>query len=127
MIPAYQYKATVLDVHDGDTVQLDVDLGFEVHFSLHCRLYGLNAPELATDAGRAARSHLLGLLGAGDATPTSVIYVQTIKDRTEKYGRYLGVLFRSDQPGQPSVNQLMVSDGFAVYYYPSGSRPMGTL
>jgi micrococcal nuclease len=127
MIPDYQYKATVIDVHDGDTVRLDVDLGFRVHFNLQSRLYGINAPELNTVEGRRARSHLLFLLGAGDATPTNTIYLRTIKDGQEKYGRYLAELFRRDLPGMPSVNQLMVSDGFAVAYNPSGGRDMETL
>lgn len=127
MIPAYQYKALVLDVYDGDTVHLAVDVGFGITVNLHSRLYGINAPELRGPGGAEARAHLLFLLGQRDATPTSIVYVQTIKDKAEKYGRYLSVLFRRDLAGMPSVNQLMISDGFAVSYNPSGGPEMGTL
>ncbi len=127
MIPAYQYKATILDVYDGDTVHMDVDVGFEINLTLHSRLYGIGAPELRAAGGKAARDHLIFLLGLRDATPTSTIYVQTVKDRTEKYGRYLSVLFRRDLPRMPSVNQLMISDGFAVAYMPSPGPELGTL
>lgn len=127
MIPAYQYKAKVMSVYDGDTVTLSVDVGFAINVTLHTRLYGIGAPELRHEGGRASRDHLIFLLGMRDATPTSTIYVQTIKDRTEKYGRYLSVLFRRDLRGMPSVNQLMISDGFAQPYMPTPGPALGTL
>ncbi len=127
MIPAYQYKATILDVYDGDTVHMDVDVGFEINLTLHSRLYGIGAPELRAAGGRAARDHLIFLLGMRDATPSTSVFVQTIKDRTEKYGRYLAVLYRRDLKGMPSVNQLMIADGFAVAYNPSGGPELGSL
>lgn len=127
MIPAYQYKAKVLSVYDGDTLTLSIDTGFAINVTLPTRLYGIGAPELRAAGGKASRDHLLFLLGMRDATPTSTIYVQTIKDRTEKYGRYLSVLFRRDLPGMPSVNLLMVNDGFAVHYMPTPGPALGTL
>lgn len=127
MIPAYQYKAEIVSVYDGDTVTLHVDAGFQIHLTLHARLYGIAAAELRAAGGAAARSHLMFLLGLRDATPTTTIFVQTVKDKTEKYGRYLAVLYRRDLPGMPSVNQLMISDGFAVAYNPNDGPPLGTL
>lgn len=127
MIPAYQYKARVLDVYDGDTVHLVVDAGFAITLTLHSRLYGIGAPELRAAGGRASRDHLMFLLGMKDATPSVSVFVQTIKDRTEKYGRYLSVLYRRDLRGMPSVNQLMIADGFATDYRPDGGPELGTL
>lgn len=127
MIPAYQYAAKIISVYDGDTVTLSVDTGFHISVTLPTRLYGIGAPELRAAGGSAARTHLMFLLGMKDATPNSAIFVQTIKDKTEKYGRYLSVLYRRDLKGMPSINQLMIADGFAVDYRPGGGPLLGTL
>ena len=42
----YTYNAKVIRVIDGDTVELDIDLGFTIHWKSSCRLYGINTPEL---------------------------------------------------------------------------------
>lgn len=60
------YPAVILDVHDGDTMRVDLDLGFGVHLtSLSCRVYGINAPELSADAGKIARDYAKTLLPVG--------------------------------------------------------------
>ena len=92
----YEYQAFVRDVYDGDTVTVDMDLGFD-HLirSMKLRLYGINTPELrgGTDEekskARKARDYLR-LLVLHDN-----IIVKTIRDKTGKYGRYLAVLFTS--------------------------------
>lgn len=71
------YPARVNAVHDGDTVYLTLDLGFGHMLTSHdfdgrvwlaCRVYGINAPELAdpTGSGRAARDYAKTLLKPGD-------------------------------------------------------------
>lgn len=61
------YPGKVLDVHDGDTLRIDLDLGFGVHqVELSARLFGINAPELATQAGKEALAFLLTLVAPGD-------------------------------------------------------------
>lgn len=108
----YQYTATVLKVVDGDTVHLMVDLGFDIQRKDSFRLYGINAPEMSTPEGLKAQSWLAGRLAA---TPTLV--VTTIKDKREKYGRYLAKLW--DGYGQGfSINEEMVAEGHAVEYTP---------
>lgn len=68
------YPAMVIKVHDGDTVLLAIDLGFDhliepVDFDgktrLSCRVFGINAPELNTDAGKAALAYAETLLSVG--------------------------------------------------------------
>jgi endonuclease YncB( thermonuclease family) len=49
------YPAVVRDWHDGDTCHIDVDLGFGLILSLSCRIFGINAPELSTPEGKAAK------------------------------------------------------------------------
>ena len=78
------------------------------------RLAGINAPELATPEGPPATEHLRALLGwSGD------LVIRTVKDRKEKYGRYLATIWAVDDGGwtdHASVNDLMIADGFAVAY-----------
>jgi micrococcal nuclease len=94
----------VIDVHDGDTVRLDVDCGFRMWFRGPFRLRGINAPELPTPEGVAARDALSGKLPA-------TVRVVTYPD-PEKYGRWLGDIYAGDL----FLNQWMVDNGFAVPY-----------
>lgn len=106
----YEYRATLLRVVDGDTVHLAVDLGFDTTHHITGRLLGINTPELPTPEGKAARQHLLDLLSLN-------LLVHTVKDRREKYGRYLVTLWRDgEDTSGPSINQRMVDDGHAQPY-----------
>lgn len=118
----YDYKAQVIKVVDGDTLHLDVDLGMDVHTRMTVRLNGLDAPEMSTPDGRAARVHLAELLSTVGGPILGLEYrtvrVLTVKDRREKYGRYLAVIYLWDAPvGEPSINQRMIDDGHAVAYH----------
>ena len=108
----YEYAAQVIAIHDGDTVTLDVDLGLRTwNRGGKYRLFGINAPEFATPSGVDARQHLQELVGILPARLT----VQTHKDATEKYGRWLATLIR---PDGVDINASMLTDGFAVEYLP---------
>lgn len=76
---SFTRKAIVRDVIDGDTIAVDVDLGFLVFSRLSCRVAGIDAPEHNTPEGQAAKTHLAGMLPAG--TP---LVVDSI--RIDKYG-----------------------------------------
>ena len=115
-VPDYQYLARVLRVVDGDSVHLEVDQGLDHLQKLKVRLYGINAPEMRTADGPPARQHLIGLLG-WSTTNTPTVFIRTIKDRTEKYGRYLAWIFPTASM-DVSVNDQMIRDGHAVAYYP---------
>jgi len=106
----YHYSARQVRVIDGDTVDVEIDLGFSTFVKQRLRLYGINAPEknraASRGAGIAALQHLESLLCAG---PCEVV---TKKDATEKYGRYLAELFVNGE----NLNDRMVKDGFAAPY-----------
>lgn len=106
----YEYKAQVTKVVDGDTVHARVDLGCDVRLDMTIRLYGIDAPELPTVAGIAAKEWLIEKLAFTDGHVT----LRTVKDRREKYGRYLGVL----EQGAESLNDAMVEAGLARVYLP---------
>lgn len=117
----YVYKATVDRVIDGDTVDLTLDLGLRIYHRLRVRLYGIDTPELnATDPAvreRAVRAKdaLANILARGP------LYVETIKDRLDKYGRWLAVLHVTEITTEApiNVNDAMVNLGHAQPYFPT--------
>lgn len=89
----YTYDAKVLKVVDGDTVEVMVDLGFDLWIKQRVRFYGFNAPETRTRnkaekiKGLAVKQKLEELL--------NVDTVVLLESRgVEKYGRCLGLLFK---------------------------------
>lgn len=106
----YQYLATCTRVIDGDTIVARVDLGFDVSFLRHFRLARintpeLNSPELAVRAkAQAAKDALISLV------MNQPVRIVSMKDRTEKYGRYLGELYL----GNLNVNDEMIRLGHSL-------------
>lgn len=105
----YEYSARVIRVVDGDTVHLEVDLGFDVKRSDSFRFYGINAPEMKTPEGKVAKAYLETLIKPGDE-----VVLRTRKDKREKYGRYLAQLAVAGI----DVNANMIESGHAVAYVP---------
>ena len=121
----YIYKAELVRVVDGDTVDLIIDLGFDTSRKERFRLYGIDAPEMRTEAGKEAKAWLWNAL-----QPLETIYVQTIqlstKAKRDKYGRFLAVLYSelptliplAREPIHPSsINAQMVVEGHAKERY----------
>ena len=87
----YQYKAQVKAIIDADTIDVLIDLGFGVHTMQRLRLYGIDAPEMKTEAGKVAKEYVKSVLLGADAS--MFVYVRTLKDKKDKYGRKLAVLY----------------------------------
>jgi endonuclease YncB( thermonuclease family) len=106
----YVYDATMIEVIDGDTVQIELDLGCDsVIKPMRCRLSGINAKGKRTVEGKAAKALVEDLFPIG--TP---MRIETVKDKKEKYGRYLAVLYHPSL--DVSVNDHLVNVGLAVPY-----------
>jgi len=109
----YHYRARVTDVYDGDTCTVDLDLGLRTWVkSEKIRLHRIDAKELRGEeraAGLLARDFLRSLILDRE------IFIETIKDRKGKYGRYLGEIWLQKDGEWINVNDLMVAEGFAVY------------
>lgn len=106
MNPEFKYKARVVSVYDGDSVTVDIDLGMYVSVRATLRLRGIDAPEMGTPEGLAARDWLRLLL----LNSTEQLVVQT--SRGDKYGRWLGELYLGDV----FVNDALVQAGHARVY-----------
>lgn len=107
MEPTYIYAAQVLKVVDGDTLDIMVDLGFNIHVKKRLRMAHLNAPERGTQAGTDATAFLVDRLPVGSA-----IVVRTVKNGVDKWGRYLAEVYIDNT----SVNDELLSKSLAVPY-----------
>jgi len=117
----YRYRAIVLKVIDGDTVDVDLDLGFDVWLKKQrIRLYGLDTPESRT---RDLEEKKFGLLAKNfvlEHCPIGgEIIVQTYKDDARgKFGRILGELIVNSRIyGELNLNELMIYKNLAVRYH----------
>ncbi len=107
----YEYLAKVVRVIDGDTIEVEIDLGFKIRQTTILRLSGINAPELRTPEGVAAKAWLVQRIEGKS------VAVQTFKDKKEKYGRYLALVEYHDEKYDNQwlcVNTVMVVEGMAV-------------
>ena len=106
----YYYKVEVLRIVDGDTVDVRVDLGFDVWHKCRVRLMGINAAESRTRdleekaRGLAAKQWLIDKVEFKD--------VEMQSHGKGKYGRILGELFVN----RVNINKLMVKEGHAKEY-----------
>ena len=118
----YQYKVTVVKVVDGDTVDVDIDLGFStVLKKQRVRMVGIDTPESRTRDkveklfGKASKKHLKGLLEQAES-------ISLISHDKGKFGRILGTLIAHHAEGHPvfeteiNINDQMIEDHHAVKY-----------
>lgn len=105
----WSIPAIVVRVVDGDTVVVHMEImpGFVLH-EAHVRVQGINAPEMNTVAGKAAK------IAAEVFLPVNSVIMLSMED-TDKYGRMLGKITLVD--GQ-SFGDLMIASGNAVVYNP---------
>lgn len=96
----YNYYAEVVRVIDGDTIVLKIDLGFDTHRQEHIRVLHYDAPEVKLYKGVTQEEKELGLKAkarAEELLPVGKkVYVETFKDKTGKYGRYLANIMYAD-------------------------------
>ena len=104
----FEYECKMVKVVDGDTVDVDIDLGFGVWLrKQRIRLYGIDTPESRTSDdvekvyGLAAKDFLIKWTNAGDLT------LKTFKDGKGKFGRILGELWFGRTH---NINQILVDN-----------------
>jgi micrococcal nuclease len=129
----YQYKAIIQKVIDGDTMEIDIDLGLLVWIhNERIRLYGINTPEVygvkkgspEWELGNKASEFVKKNVHEKDE-----VIIETFKDKKEKYGRYLALVYIKISPDELigltdirkngdyySLNDILVGKGLAEKY-----------
>ena len=114
----YEYRCKVVKIIDGDTVDVDIDLGFGVWLHKErVRLFGIDTPESRTrdleekKYGLAAKAFLTEMLD------DSHLILKTHKDERGKFGRILGEVWRTTNFADQSINNYMIEKHHAVAYY----------
>jgi endonuclease YncB( thermonuclease family) len=108
----YFYKAKLIRVVDSDTVDAEIDLGFDLSIRQRIRLYGVLTPNSRSqdldekELGLAAKGKLIEVL-------PKEFYVETILNKRGKYGRVLGTVYQKSDDKYISINQLLIDEGYA--------------
>ena len=113
----YEYRVKkLINVIDGDTIDVDIDLGFDISLARRVRMAGIDTPESRTTdkaekvLGLESKEYLKKMMK--DAK-TIVIKTQ-LPDSSEKYGRILGWVYIDG--ATKSINEQMIEDGYAWGY-----------
>ncbi len=116
----YEYKCIVVSHIDGDTIDVDLDLGFDVWLKdVRFRFSGIDTPEKFTDDpterifGVASSKRTAELLPVGTTAIVKTGVNKTGKNVKEKYNKWLGEFFVNGK----SVNKQLIEEGYAVPYF----------
>lgn len=111
----YEYNATVVKVLDADTIDVTIDLGFDIHLNQRVRLLGINTPEKNTALGIEAAGYV-----RNNFPPGTKVILQSEKDKKEKFGRYLARVIVPET--QECLNDTLVEKRYAVAYWGKGKK-----
>lgn len=113
----YEYRVKkLLGVVDGDTIDVDIDLGFDISLMKRVRMAGIDTPESRT-SDKAEK--VLGLeskeyLKKHIKDAQQIVIKTELPDSSEKYGRILGWIYIDG--ATKSINEVMIEDGYAWSY-----------
>ena len=113
--PVYTYRVKeVVKVIDGDTIDVQLDIGFASYLRKRLRFLGVDTYEVRGDEkekGLLAKARLIEVLDAADQ-----IYVQTVMDSQGKYGRLLAWVWVENDGKLTLVNTQLIEEGHGVAY-----------
>lgn len=112
--PNYVYRAKVVKIVDGDTIDVDLDIGFNTTVRKRLRFYGIDTWEtrgVEKAKGNVAKAALALKLSDADD-----IFVQTVMDATGKYGRVLAWVWTVTDDDVECVNRVMLVEGHGTEY-----------
>ena len=106
----------ITKVIDGDTIDADIDLGFDISLSKRIRLAAVDTPESRTSDANEKKYGLESKewLKHKVENAKNILIKTELPDSTEKYGRIIGHLFINDQ--ETSLNNQMITEGYAWTY-----------
>jgi len=112
----YTYKAKLVRVINGDTLDINIDLGFDIIIKQRLKLFGIDTPDSRSknvetkQQGLDVKQRLIGLL-------TKEFKVETMLNKRGKYGRILGKIYIVDEKdNEVCINELLVNEGLATRY-----------
>ena len=111
----YEYACEVERVVDGDTVDVVLNLGFDIMYKSRVRLYGIDTPESRTrNLDEKARGKMAGAFLKNAIDTGEKVVIQTkLKDSRGKFGRVLGNIIVDGI----NINQLMIDNHHAAAYF----------
>ena len=103
----YEYRAYVRRVYDGDSITVDIDLGFGVYLQKQkIRLGGINTPEIR---GKEKELGIKSRDALREKISNKWVKIKTTKDKKGKYGRWIGEVWIEET----NINQWLLSEGYA--------------
>jgi micrococcal nuclease len=111
----YTYKAKLVRVINGDTLDIEIDLGFDIIIKQRLKLYGIDTPDSRStnvdikQKGLDVKQRLMDLLN-------KEFKVETILNKRGKYGRILGKIYVVVDNNEVCINELLVDEGLAIRY-----------
>ena len=118
-VKMYTYSADVVKIIDGDTIDVNIHLGFNVIlYKQRIRLMGIDTPESRTRNLEEKKRGLISKQYVVDKCPVgSRIVIESLDGG--KFGRILGNIWETGHEAHPdtSINKRMIADGFAVEYF----------
>jgi len=111
------YAGVVDSVHDGDTVYVKLDVGFDLTVYARIRVMGINAPELSTVAGKAARDYAQSLLSPG-------MPVRVVSYGWDKFGGRVDASIQYNLADPHDFATAMIAAGHAVPWDGKGPKPV---
>ena len=106
----YEYRATVVKVYDGDTLTVDIDLGFGVFLKKQkVRLRGIDTPEIR---GAERKMGLIARDRVRELVLNRAVLIQTHKDKKGKYGRWVADVYINTT----SLSEILLNEGLATSY-----------
>ena len=114
----YEYKCQVKRVVDGDTMDVILDLGFDIHHVVRVRLAGIDTPESRTrDLDEKARGKLSKAFLKESIKGKKVVLKTRLGNSKGKFGRVIAEVWGEFEKGSlRNINELMIKEGYAVKY-----------
>jgi len=118
IVKMYEYKCKVKRVVDGDTMDVILDLGFDVLHACRVRLAGIDTPESRTrDLDEKARGKLSKAYLKESIKGKKIVLRTKLKDSRGKFGRVIAEVWAEFEEGSMrNVNELMIKECYAVKY-----------
>lgn len=112
----YTYKAKLIRVIEGDTIDADIDLGFDISIRMRIKLFGISTPDPKSkdfdirEQGLVVKSKLIELL------PKEFV-IETLHNKRGKYGRTMGIVYVKDENNKLiNINHTLIDLGLAEDY-----------